>query len=133
MKNFVLLTLRIGLNQSLGKVYNNTSIITRNIPAGKDTTFIKFNSIDFGTYIIFSKIALSSQQPSGGALLKLNVVGDGVGQHFIEEVPSISFTCNANVCGYAIISKQTDSISASYYSINGVTIASAELIAIRIK
>ena len=52
---------------------------------------------------------------------------------FIEEVPTVGSLANATVCGYAVISKTDDSISASYYSTSSVTIASAELIAIRIK
>ena len=116
------------LNLKLGKVYNDTTVITKNIPAAKKTTFIRFNNIDFGTYIVFAKVSLTTTQPTGGALLSLEINNSA----FVEEVPNINFLGSATVCGYAVISKTTDSISASYYSINSVTISSAELVAIRI-
>lgn len=110
-------------------MYNNTTVITKNIPATKKTTFIRFNNIDFGTYIVFAKVSLTTAQPQGGAILSLEINNST----FIDEVPTVSFLANATVCGYAVISKTNDSISASYYSTNSVTISAAELVAIRIK
>ena len=109
-------------------MYNDTTVITKNIPAEKKTTFIRFNNIDFGTYLVFAKVSLTTNQPQNGALLSLEINGSA----FVEEVPTVSFLANATVCGYAVISKTTDSISASYYSIKSVTISRAELVAIRI-
>ena len=76
---------------------------------------------------------LSTQQPSGGALLNLNTVNGGVLKSFIEVIPTVPFLGSANVVGYTVISQETDGIFATYYSIQSVTIANASLVAVRIK
>lgn len=114
----------------IGTMYSTNTLKATSIQASTETEFIKYTSgLNYGTYLVSLRVELTTVQPTSGALLTLKI-GD---KRFVTEIPPIPFIGNGTVTGVYKLDKPSDGISGSYYSINAVTIGSADLTIVKLK